>query len=208
MNKKLLESFVAFENINLIEEALKKNKGVFFISGHITNWELTAFSYAIVCQNKLNIVTKIQSNKFINEKITEYRELCGNEMIEIGSSLRNIFEKISKNEIVCFLMDQSAQPDYSVYADFFGQKVATFSGPAKMALKYNIELIFAYGVRTDKYKYVINLDNIDYSDLNGLNDDNVKILTERINKKLEKVIRDNPSQWLWFHRRFKHIKNN
>ena len=207
MKKKLLESFVAFENYNLIEEALKKNKGVFFISGHITNWELTAFSYAIVCQNKLNIVTKIQSNKFINEKITEYRELCGNEMIEIGSSLRNIFEKISKNEIVCFLMDQSAQPDYSVYADFFGRKVATFSGPAKMALKYNIELIFAYGVRTDKYKYVINFENIGYSDLNGLNDDNVKILTERINKKLEKVIRDNPSQWLWFHRRFKHTIN-
>lgn len=104
-------------------------------------------------------------------------------------------------------MDQSAPPDYSVFADFFGQKVSTFSGPAKIALKNNTELIFGYPYRNKNYNYIIKIDKIKYDDLKGgATDENVQILTERINKKLEAAIRENPDQWLWVHRRFKHIK--
>ena len=132
---------------------------------------------------------------------------AGNNIIEVGASLRSIFKLILQNSIVCFLVDQSAHSDYSVYADFFGHKVATFSGPAKMALKFKTALVFAYSVRERKYKYRIVVEEIKYDDLTELNDENVRILTERINKMLENIIRENPEQWLWFHRRFKHLKD-
>lgn len=207
LKKDLIETFVSFDNYDLIFKALKRGKGVFFLSGHISNWEIKAFTYAKTFRTRLNIIVKGQSNKRVNRKINQYRELSGNEMIEIGGSLRNIYSLIKKNEIVCFLMDQSAHPDYSVYADFFGIKVATFSGPAKIALKNNTEIIFAYSTRNKHYNYYIKIDKIDYSDLNGgPTDENVQILTERINEKLEAAIREHPEQWLWIHRRFKHIQ--
>jgi len=207
MSKELIEKFVSIEQHELVFSALKKGRGIFFISGHISNWEISAFAYAKIFRTKINVIAKPQSNRFVNEKLTEYRELCGNEIIEIGVSLRTIFKKILQNEIVAFLMDQSAHPDYSVYAEFFGQKVATFAGPAKMALKFKTELIFSYCQRNENFKYHIYIDKINYDDINEFTDENVAILTQRINKKLENVIRENPSQWLWFHRRFKHIKN-
>ncbi len=177
------------------------------MSGHISNWELMAFSYAKVFRSKLNVVVKPQTNKGINKTVNRYREMCGNEMIEIGSSLRNIYTLIKKNETVCFLLDQSAHPDYSVYADFFGQKVATFSGPAKIALKNNTEIIFAYAYRTKSFKYMIISESLKYDDLKGgATEENVRILTERFNKLLENVITEHPDQWLWLHRRFKHVK--
>lgn len=207
LKKEIIESFVSFENYGLIFHALKKGKGVFFLSGHISNWEMTAYAYAKVFRSKLNIVVKPQSNKGVNKKINMYRERCGNEMIEIGTSLRNIYTLIKHNEIVCFLMDQSANPDYSVYADFFGKKVSTFAGPAKIALKNDTEIVFAYAARSKTYKYIVKVDKIDYSDLKGgATDENVQTLTERINQKLEHAIRENPDQWLWLHRRFKHVK--
>lgn len=207
LRKELIETFVSFDNHDYIFKSLKKGRGVFFLSGHISNWEITAYTYAKTFRTRLNIIVKGQTNKLVNRKINQYRELSGNEMIEIGGSLRNIYTLIKKNEIVCFLMDQSANPDYSVYAKFFGLNVSTFSGPAKIALKNNTEIIFSYATRNKHYNYYINIDKIDFSDLvGGPTDENVQILTERINKKLEAAIRAHPEQWLWIHRRFKHIK--
>jgi KDO2-lipid IV(A) lauroyltransferase len=207
MRKELLDTIVSFEQHHLIVQSLQKGHGVFFISGHISNWEITAFAYAKIFRSKLNVLAKPQSNKFIDEKLNYYRELSGNEIIPTGASVRSVFKKILRNEIVCFLVDQSAHPLYSIYANFFGHKVATFSGPAKMALKFKTELIFAYAVRLPNYTYFISVDKINYDDIYEYNDENVIKLTERINKKLEDVIRANPDQWLWFHRRFKHIKD-
>ncbi len=208
MKKDLLDTIISFENSQLIVKGLEKGHGVFFISGHISNWELTAFGYAKIFRGKLNILAKTQSNKFVDHKLNYYRELSGNEIIPVGAPIRSVFKKILRNEIVCFLVDQSAHPLYSVYADFFGHKVATFSGPAKMALKFKTELIFAYANRLPNFTYFITIDKIEYDDLKEYNEQNVMILTERINKKLENAIRANPSQWLWFHRRFKHIKDD
>lgn len=207
MKKRLLDKFISINNYHLVDEALRKRKGVFLLSGHISNWEIMAFSYGKIFRRKLNIIAKSQTNKLVNDKINEYRELGGNRIIEIGGSLREIYNLVKENGIVCFLMDQSANPDYSVYSKFFGQNVATFSGPAKMALKFNTEIIFAYPVRQKRYNYFINVDKITYEDLlGGATEENVQILTDRINEKLEAAIRENPDQWLWVHRRFKHIK--
>jgi Kdo2-lipid IVA lauroyltransferase/acyltransferase len=208
MKKETLDTIVSFEQHHLILQSLQKGHGVFFISGHISNWEITAFAYAKIFRGKLDILAKPQSNKYIDERLNHYRELSGNEIILTGAPIRNVFKKILRNEIVCFLVDQSAHPVYSVYADFFGHKVATFSGPAKMALKFKTELIFGHAERLPNYTYYIYIDKIEYDDLKEYNDENVLILTERINKKLENAIRANPSQWLWFHRRFKHLKDN
>jgi len=208
MRKEMLDKIVSFEQHHLIVQSLRKGHGVFFISGHISNWEITAFAYAKIFRGKLNILAKPQSNKFVDKRLNHYRELSGNEIISTETSVRNVFKKILRNEIVCFLVDQSAHPVYSVYADFFGHKVATFSGPAKMALKFKTELVFAYAVRLPNYTYYIYVDKIEYDDIKEYNDENVLKLTERINKKLENAIRANPAQWLWFHRRFKHIKDD
>lgn len=205
MNKEFLDSLVSFEERKYFFDTLSRNNGLFFISGHISNWEIIAL-FSVVLSRKFNVVVKQQTNNLVDKKINAYRERLGNEMIEIGASLRNLYSKIKQKEIICFLMDQSANPDYSIYADFFGHKTATFAGPAKMALRFRPDMIFAYLIRDKKYRYKIILEKIDYDDLKESDDKNEEILTERINEKLETVIREYPEQWLWFHKRFKHIK--
>ncbi len=167
---------------------------------------MTAFGYPLMSGRKLNVIAKIQSNKLINNKINQYRELTGNKIIEISASLREVYSKIKNKEIVCFLVDQSAHPDYSVYVDFFGNSVATFKGPAKMALKFRVELLLSYGIRTKDFNYKIQFERIEYSDLEECNDENIKELTQRVQKAFENVIIQHPGQWLWLHKRFKHVK--
>jgi KDO2-lipid IV(A) lauroyltransferase len=207
INKKLLEKIVSFENTDIIFESLRKGKGLFMLGGHISNWEMQASAFSRVLNARINGVAKPQTNSLVNKKIIEYRELGGSKVIEIGGSLRSIYTLLNKNEIVLFLMDQSANPDYSVYAEFYGYKIATFTGPAKMALKNRTDIVFAYAYRKPDYSYVVRAERLIYDDLTEYSGDNIAELTGRINSMLENVIREYPDQWHWFHRRFKHIKN-
>ncbi len=207
MNEQILKKMVRFENHHLVDESFSKSKGTFFLSGHFSNWELMAFSYPLFYKDKLSIIAKIQASRGLDEEINKYRELSGNEIIKIGFSLKKIFEKLNNNQIVCFLVDQSAHPDYSVYVNLFGKKVATFSGPAKIALRQRPGLLLAYGIRGNDYKYKINFEKIIYDDLIDSSKENIIELTQRIQSGFEKIISENPDQWLWFHKRFKHIKN-
>lgn len=207
LNKTLVESFINFTDLNVVKENRKNNEGLLFLSGHYSNWEIAAFCYPEISGENLNIIAKKQASKRLNEKINEYRELSGNEIIQIGFSLKKIFEKLRNNEAVCFLTDQSAHPDYSVYINFFGKKVPSFSGPAKIALKMRPVLIFGYSTRNKDYSYDISFNKINYEDLQEYSDDNIRLLTQRISDSMEKVVRENPGQWLWFHKRFKHMKS-
>lgn len=207
LDEKKINSFVHFNNHEIVEESIAGGKGTFFLSGHLSNWEMTAFAYAIKYRHSLNIIAKIQASRELNAKINEYRELSGNKIIEIGLSLKDVFKKLGENRIVCFLVDQSAVPDYSAYIDFFGKEVPAFSGPAKIALRYRPGLIVAYGIRDENYKYNIYFEKIDYEKIDGSGDEEVKRLTQIFQSRFEEVIRKYPGQWLWFHKRFKHARN-
>ncbi|MEO8209110.1 MAG: hypothetical protein ABI840_01005 [bacterium] len=205
-NKELIKKFVTYQNHKLVQEAKLKNKGIFILSGHFSNWELSAFSYPRIYGEDINVIAKIQASKKLNKRINEYRSLSGNKIIEIGLSLKKIFEKLRKNEIVCFLVDQSANPDYSSYINFFGKSVPAFSGPAKIALRQRPEIILGYGERNKDYSYTFGFEKIEYADLLENTNENIIVLTQRIQFKIEEKIRSNPGQWVWFHKRFKHTR--
>jgi KDO2-lipid IV(A) lauroyltransferase len=208
LNKDSINKLEKIENSDIVKETGSNNRGTIFVSMHYSNWELLAFSFPVFFNHKANIITKIQASKGLNEKINLYRELSGNEMTEIGFSLKKIFEKLKKNEIIGILADQSAHPDYSAYIEFFGNKVSAFSGPAKFSLKQRADLVSGYIFRNKDYTYTLKFEKINFDDLNEYNEGNVIELTQRIQSVFEKIIRADPGQWLWFHKRFKHMKSN
>ncbi len=165
LNKSNIRKYISFngevdENVFLNKEKLR-----FFISGHFSNWELSAFSFPLLFNEGLDIVVKTQANHRIDDKINELRKQSGNEVIHMGQSLREIFGKIKNKGIICFLIDQSAHSEYSVYAEFFGKKVASFAGPAKLALKFRPILLSGLNIRKDNYQYEVITKEIKYDDL-------------------------------------------
>ena len=206
LNKSNIRKYINFngevdENVFLDKEKLR-----FFISGHFSNWELSAFSFPLLFNEGLDIVVKTQANHRIDDKINELRRQSGNEVIHMGQSLRELYGKIHNKEIICFLIDQSAHSEYSVYAEFFGKKVASFAGPAKLALKFRPFILLGLNIRKENYQYEIITKEIKYDDLTEVNDYNITELTNRMQKHLEEVIKIYPDQWLWFHKRFKYMK--
>lgn len=167
---------------------------------------MLAFSCPLIVGTPLHIITKKQSNRKLNDLINKYRSLSGNVMIETGASLKEAIKVTKQKKPICFLIDQAGHPDYSVYVDFFGRKVATFAGPAKLALAERPLLQSIFIVRGNDFKYRVHSSMIDYDDLTDKSKENVEILSQRIQSKIEEAVKRHPEQWLWFHKRFKHMR--
>jgi KDO2-lipid IV(A) lauroyltransferase len=204
LNESKIKSFVRFENCEKINASINSEKPVFFASAHFSNWELSALAFPFFWHKNLNIIAKKQTSSGLNNLINEYRCLTGNNIIQTGPSMREIFSFIKPSVITAFLIDQSAHPDYSDYVYFFGKKVSTFSGLSKLALKYEAEIPFLYGVRDENYHYTFYCQKIEYNK----EKDSAVDITQKIQNALEKAIKEHPSQWLWFHKRFKHMRND
>lgn len=202
-----LKEMVKGDYSNFIK-TYNKNKGVIVISGHISSWELSASATRLNTGIKVHCIARPQTNELVNKKVNEYREKYGNEIIETGANIRLIHKIIKQKGVVAFIIDQSAPPEYSYFIDFFGVNTASYSGAAKIALKYNSEVILGVIVRKDDLNYKPVFVNIKTDDLYGSFDEKAKELTGRMHKTLENIIRQNPEQWLWFHRRFKNNRIN
>ena len=190
-----------FENIieNVNKDSLEvRNKGIILVSGHYSNWELSAIGIAYYLKHSINVIVKTQTNKLVDKRINQYRVMTGNKMLPTGISLRAMPGLLKNNEIIAFLIDQSAPEGYSYFVDFFGKKVSSFSGPAKYALKYDSNIVFGYIIRNEKGKFNIETFNIDKDNLKGTMEEQAEELTARIQKTMENIIRKSPEQWLWF----------
>ncbi len=195
-----------YDNISELSNSVKEGNGVFFLSGHFANWELMAFSFPSLSGHSLNIITKKQASKKLNTLINKYRALSGNKLIETGMTLKEAIRVVKKKEPVCFLVDQAGHPDYSVYTRFFGKDVASFGGPAKLALSDRPALFFTYIVRSPDFIYTVYSRRINYDHIPDRSKESVEELSQIIQRELEKTIVDFPEQWLWFHKRFKHSR--
>lgn len=198
---------VKYNNGSNWARSIDEGNCLFFVSGHFSNWELLAYAYPILHGKDLNIIAKRQANKKLNKLVNRQRELSGNRIIETGLTLKETFRVIKNKEPVCFLADQAGHPDFSAYVSFFGKNVPSFQGPAKLALTERSQIEFVYILREADYSYIVHSRSVDYSDLHDNSKENTLLLTARIQKELERTIREHPEQWLWLHKRFKHVRD-
>lgn len=200
-----LSKLMKVENPELISEKLTDGKGLILISAHFGNWELTAYGVSRMCDLPFNVVVKEQTNKRVDRGINRIRTAGGNRMIDMKNALREILAVLKRNGIVAMLGDQSA-PKENVKIDFFVPGVPTYEGTAKIAIKTQAAVVFGVSTRNDDGTYSLVLHEIDTGNYKEANEENVKALTQDHVNLLAQYIKQRPEHWLWFHRRFKHVK--
>ena len=116
-----------------------------------------------------------------------------------SSSLRNYIK--SKDVIALF----SDHRDKGAQVEFFGEETVAPTGAVSLALKYDMPFVWCYNV--------MNSDNTCTSrimemklDKTGHFKADVLHNTQKLIHCMERAIEENPSQWMWFHDRWKLYK--
>ena len=196
---------IKLTNLELIDEKIKQGKGLILISAHYGNWELTAYGVSQMCNMPFNVIVKEQANKKIDERINKIRTSKENKMIDMKDSLRTILTLLRENKIIAMLGDQSA-PIENVKIDFFVKDVPTFEGAARFALKTGAAVLFGVSLRNEDNTYSLTLHEINASKYKDSSEENVRALTQEHVNLLMEYVKQRPDHWLWFHRRFKHVR--
>jgi KDO2-lipid IV(A) lauroyltransferase len=203
LNKEVLLNAVQCTNSELIVEKFKEGRGVILLSSHYGNWEFLAISVAMQIQLPFSVIVKPLRNPLVYEWMNNARTKFGNEVVPLGISIRKTYQTLKEKKIVAMVADQRG-PAEGVRVDFFGKKVSVYTGPAALAIKTGAPLICGIAVREKDYNYKVVLVEISQHNLPDNEEEKIMEISRRYTSYLEKVIRENPEQWLWMHNRWKH----
>ena len=196
---------ITIENLEMFEELKNSNKPILFFSGHLANFELLAM---YLDKNNFNISALYRplNNIFLNPIMENLRKkhICKNQIpktipgqqkYKFGA--KKLIKKIKNKENIAFMIDQKVTQGIQV--DLFDRKALTMDLPAQMALKYGYVLQPLKIKRYDGINFKIIIDDPIQISTN----DDVQSITLKINFKLEEMIKENPKQWIWTHKRWK-----
>lgn len=198
-----IKKVIQFHNLDLINIKEQENNGVILLSAHFGNWEYCAISAGVLLNKKLSVIVKSQRNPYVNNWLNRARTRWTNEIVPLGVSIRNIYAELRNKGIIALVADQRG-PEDSIKLEFFGRKTSVYTGPAILALKMNSPLIYGISIRQPDFSYKVEIIEISKENLPNDFEEKVKVLSERMLNYLEKIIRENPDQWFWMHKRWKH----
>jgi KDO2-lipid IV(A) lauroyltransferase len=182
-----------------INPILNRKKGLIFFTAHFGNWELSslagqAHGYPMV------VLAREQKFPRLNSLLNSYRQRLGSRVISRGSLMRELLSSLRSNEVVGILGDQKAGST-GILVEFFGRLAWTPTGAVTLARHTGAGILPVFMIRERAPYHRIEIQD----ELSINNDDNQPL--EKFARLLEGYIRKYPSQWLWFHRRWKASPN-
>ena len=179
------------------EGALSRGRGVLVATGHLGNWELSAFAHALLA-SPMHVVVRPLDNPRLDALVARRRTLSGNRIIEKKDFARGILKALDANQAVGILIDQNTSPEVGVFVDFFGIPACANAGFARLAAHSGASVIPGCALWSQREgRYVLRF----YPPVEITGD--VQADTQRVQNRLEAIIREHPDQWLWIHRRWK-----
>ena len=190
-------------NLEKFDKLKEEKKPILFFSGHFANFELLAME---IEKNgfELYALYRPLNNIFLNPIMEKLRVnyICKNQIPKSipgkgRDGTRQLVRKINEKRNIALMIDQKVTEGIKV--DLFNKKAHTLNIPAQLALKHDYLLVPLEIKRVDNINFSINIKDPIIIDEN---DDQYSI-TRKINMELEKMILNNPYQWIWTHDRWR-----
>jgi len=182
--------------LSLPDHFIERSKnGAVLISAHLGNWEL--MGKILVQKNiPLAVVVQRQANPCTDRWFRRIRENAGMTVVD-SADVWPMIRLIRTGYVLALLSDQDLG-GRSEIVSFFGRSCRTPSGGAELALRLKIPLWIAYAIRQHDCSHSFVIEPLPIC-----SGDTVRSVVQRFTARLEEIIRQNPEQWFWMHRRWK-----
>lgn len=194
-DKKLRDRYT-LEGLEHIEKAQAQGKGVLLAGCHFTTIDISGriMSFHI----SADVVYREDNNPVMSWAIARARARVNNDAIH-RHDMRKLIRNLRKGHIVWYAPDQDYGKHRSIFAPFFGIEAATVPGTSKLARLTDCAVIpFAhYREEGGRYRLVV------HPPLENFPTDDERADATQVNAKIEEMIRVEPAEYMWVHRRFK-----
>ncbi len=196
-----------FKNVERAKWLSKEGKGLIFVGAHYGNFEILGYMMGLFGFNTYSIARPLD-NPFISRYLYGVRERTGQKIID-KKGAAELFDKVaSSGATVCFIADQDAG-DKGIFVDFFGRKASTYKSIGLLAITNNIPIGVGYARRIDnRFFFEIGVQRIIFPQEWADKEDPLLWVTAEYTKAIEQFVREDPTQYWWLHRRWKHRPKN
>ena len=198
-----ISDWIRYDGFEHYENGIAQGRGVIFLTAHLGAWELSAAAHALY-GHSMSLMVRPLDNPLLDHLIDARRQLFGNRTIPKKNSAREVLSVLRNNGAVGILADQNAAGSDGVFVDVFGRKASATKGVAQIAARTGAAVVpgFAVWNNADR-RYVLKFYPAVALVESADREADLLENTQRCQAAIELAVRENPSQWLWIHRRWK-----
>jgi len=192
-----------FKTVERLKWVTKEGKGVLMLTGHYGNFEILGYMLGLFGFNVYSVARPLD-NRYISEYLYGVRERAGQKIINKKGASRVMDKLIANGAAIGFIADQDAGKK-GVFVDFFGRKASTYKSIGLLAITYNVPIAVAYSRRIgNRFFFEICVNRMIFPDEWADKEDPLEWVTAEYTKAIEDFVREDPTQYWWLHRRWKH----
>jgi len=196
-----IPSHCPFVHGEILQEAIARGRGVVLISAHFGAWEIAGLAIMALVSN-VHTVARPLDNELLERDLARIRARTGAEVVDRKRAARALLKALARKGVVILLPDQAVQPREGILVPFLGRPAWTTDAPAKMALRQESEVVFAFCI-PDETGHRLEFEEPIRFDQMGDQEKSAEALTTRINDVISRRITERPELWLWMHDRWK-----
>lgn len=197
------DEYAEVEGLQHWEEIRTRGRGGIAITGHIGNWELLA---AYVAREGIPIaaIARRLNDSRLNQLLIEFRAKSGIRSIlrESRASSREILKILNECGVLALLIDQDIIAP-SVSVPFFGRPARTPAAAAVLSVRRDLPVVACFAQRRPGGGHRFIIKPPIYPPHSGDRQRDILELTRRFSEVLEEQIRQNPTEWVWWHKRWR-----
>ena len=189
---------IQIQGLEALQAAQADGHGIILLGSHSTL--LDAGGY--ICSKFFDpdVVYRPQNNPLLDWLIYTARAPIYGEQID-HDDIRFLIKRLKQGRIIWYSPDQDFGLKQGVMAPFFGIPAATVTAQRRLVKVTKAKVLSVHFYRTNEknpqYQIIIEPELQDYPTQDELAD------ATRVNALLEMQLRRAPTQYMWFHRRFK-----
>ena len=202
MTEKQARERCIFKSEKWLDQLCIEKQSIIIVMGHYGNWEWAGPSFTLNSIFQLVVIYRPLSNTYFEKMMSDMRTKFGTQITPVNHTLRNMVANRCHVTATAFIADQTATKGNAYWTTFLNQDTAVFTGPEKLAVKFNYPVVYMNVTRIRRGYYEVSPELL-FADPQGTTEGEI---SETFTKRLERDIIQDPAIWLWSHRRWKHAR--
>lgn len=204
LNKNQILDKVNFINEDLIINALNTNRPVIVQSAHYGNWEI--FPLAVAAKfGPSSVIGRRLDSVVMDQILSKKRQKFDIELIDKNGGAKDIIKALRNRRILGILVDQNTAKTDGIECEFFDKKILHTPAASIFAQKTDAIIISAFTKRNDEDKNKTDIIFTEIIDIKKLPNNAIQEATQIQSSQTQKIIQQDPTEYFWFHKKFKHF---
>ena len=204
LNRCTWNRHVRLVNFTDATRVLVEGKGGILLTGHYGNWELCGYLLALFGFESAAVMRPLD-NTYLNDYLVSVRSKQGLRLLYKKGVIASAEDVIRSGTMLGFIADQDAGRK-GLFVDFFGTPASTYKSIGLLAMATERPIIVGYCRRlSERFEYELGVQRVIYPHEWQAQDDPLRWITQEYTSQLEQIVRADPTQYLWIHRRWKSV---